>query len=606
MRTECFAKMVGVAALSLASAIGLSGAGMAQPMHGIAMYGEPALGPDFTHLPYANPDAPTGGRIVTGETGSFDSLNPHIRAGSVPWQLRLLAYESLLGRSWDEPFTLYGLLAESVEVAPDHAWVEFILRPEARFSDGSPVTVADVIWSYETLGTIGHPRYLNAWTRVSGIEAVGERGVRISFSEPDRELAMIMGLRPILKAAQWEGRDFTQSGLDVVPIATAPYVVDDFEAGRFVSLRRNPDYWGRDLPFRRGTNVIDEVRMEFFTDGTAMFEAFTAGILSTMRETSAQAWATNYDFPRVRAGEVVLAEVNHQRPSGMTGLVMNTRRDHFADWRVREAMIQAFPAEFINQTMNGGVDPRITSYFANSPLAMQAGPATGRVDEFLAPFAADLLPGAREGYVMPVSDGSERNRAGIAAALAALEEAGFTVQNGVMTKPDGTPFTFDILLQTGSAENDAIINIYTEALTRLGINVTVSRVDAAQFRERRDVFDFDMVYERYGLSLSPGNEQYSYWGCASRDTQGSRNLMGACHPAIEAMVGRMLNSESQDDYIAAVRALDRVLTSERYVVPFWHNPVSRIAHSAELRFPDVIPIYGDWIGWQPDVWWVAP
>ena len=222
-----------------------------------------------------------------------------------------------------------------------------------------------MIWSYETLGTIGHPRYLNAWTRVSGIEAVSERGVRISFSEPDRELAMIMGLRPILKAAQWEGRDFTQSGLDVVPIATAPYVVDDFEAGRFVSLRRNPDYWGRDLPFRRGTNVIDEVRMEFFTDGTAMFEAFTAGILSTMRETSAQAWATNYDFPRVRAGEVVLAEVNHQRPSGMTGLVMNTRRDHFADWRVREAMIQAFPAEFINQTMNGGVDPRITSYFAN-------------------------------------------------------------------------------------------------------------------------------------------------------------------------------------------------------------------------------------------------
>jgi peptide/nickel transport system substrate-binding protein len=228
------------------------------------------------------------------------------------------------------------------------------------------------------------------------------------------------------------------------------------------------------------------------------------------------------------------------------------------------------------------------------------------VAEFLAPFAADLLPGAREGYVMPVSDGSERNRAGIAAALSALEDAGYTVQNGVMTKPDGTPFTFDILLQTGSAENDAIINIYTEALTRLGIDVTVSRVDAAQFRERRDVFDFDMVYERYGLSLSPGNEQYSYWGCDSRDTQGARNLMGACHPAIEAMVGRMLNSESQDDYVAAVRALDRVLTSERYVVPFWHNPVSRIAHNAELRFPDVIPIYGDWIGWQPDVWWVAP
>jgi peptide/nickel transport system substrate-binding protein len=600
MRTECFSRI----ALAAGLALGLAGAGIAQPTHGIAMYGDPALPPDYSHLPYATPDAPTGGRIVTGETGSFDSLNPHIRQGSVPWQLRFLAYESLLGRSWDEPFTLYGLLAESVEVAEDHSWVEFTLRPEARFSDGSPVTVEDVIWSYETLGTEGHPRYLGAWTRVQGIEAVGERTVRITFSDPDRELAMIMGLRPILKAAQWEEVEFTESGLDVIPIGTAPYVIDDFEAGRFVSLRRNPDYWGADIPFRRGTNVIDEVRMEFFADGTAMFEAFTAGILSTMRETSAQAWATNYDFPRVQAGEVVLSEVPHQRPSGMTGLVMNTRDDPFSDWRVREAMIQAFPAEFINQTLNGGVDPRITSYFANSPLAMATGPAEGRVAEFLMPFEGVLLPGATEGYVMPVSDGTERNRAGIATALEALEAAGYTVQEGVMTTPEGAPFTFEILLQTGSSENDAIVNIYTEALERLGIAVEVSRVDAAQFRERRDAFDFDMIYERYGLSLSPGNEQYSYWGCETVDVTGSRNLMGACHPAIEAMIGQMLNSESQDDYVAAVRALDRVLTSMRYVVPFWHNPVSRVAHSAELRYPETIPIYGDWIGWQPDVWWV--
>ncbi|NKX46020.1 extracellular solute-binding protein [Roseicyclus persicicus] len=600
MTTKCFRSALTGVLLSL----GLAGAGMAEPVHGIAMYGEPALPPDYTHLPYANPDAPTGGRIVTGEVGAFDSLNPHIRQGSVPWQLRHLAYESLLGRSWDEPFTLYGLLAESVEVAEDNSWVEFTLRPEARFSDGSPVTVTDVIWSFETLGTVGHPRYLGAWTRVSGIEAVGERGVRITFAEPDRELAMIMGLRPILQAAQWEGIDFEASGLDVIPITTAPYVVDDFEAGRFLSLRRDPDYWGADLPFRRGTNVIDEIRMEFFADGTAMFEAFTAGILTTMRETSAQAWATNYDFPRVRSGEVVLSEVPHQRPSGMTGLVMNTRDAPFSDWRVREAMIQAFPAEFINQTLNAGVDPRITSYFANSPLAMRPGPAEGRVAEFLAEYEQVLLPGAIEGYVMPVSDGTERNRQGIATALEALAAAGYTVQNGVMTTPEGAPFTFEILLQTGSSENDAIVNIYTEALMRLGIAVQVTRVDAAQFRERRDAFDFDMIYERYGLSLSPGNEQYSYWGCEVVDTPGSRNLMGACHPAIEGLIGRMLTSESQDDYVAAVQALDRVLTSMRYVVPFWHNPFSRIAYNAELHYPETIPIYGDWIGWQPDVWWV--
>jgi peptide/nickel transport system substrate-binding protein len=612
MLKDCFGKFFRNSAplgraLALCATLGAAAAGgtaLAQPMHGISMYGAPALPPDFAHLPYANPDAPTGGRIVTGEVGSFDSLNPHIRQGSVPWQLRFLAYESLMGRSWDEPFALYGLLAESVEVDPNHMWVEFTLRPEARFSDGSPVTVEDVIWSYETLGTEGHPRYLNAWTRVASIEATGERSVRITFTEADRELALIMGLRPILKAAQWEGVEFTESGLDRIPIATAPYVIDDFEAGRFVSLRRNPDYWGADLPFRRGTNVIDEIRMEFFSDGTAMFEAFTSGILTTMRETNAADWAENYDFPRAQSGEVVKSEIPHRRPSGITGLVMNTRHDQFSDWRVREAMIQAFNFEFINQTLNGGIEPRITSYFSNSPLGMLPGPAEGRVAEFLEPFADDLLPGALEGYELPVSDGSERNRAGIAEALRLFEEAGYTVENGVMTGPDGAPFTFEILLQNGSAENDAIVNIYVEALERLGIAPSVSSVDPAQYRERTDAFDFDMTTYRRGLSLSPGNEQRLYWGCDMVETEGSRNLMGACNPAIEAMVDRMLTSESQDDYVAAVRALDRVLISQRYVVPFWFNPIARIAHNAELHYPDTIPIYGDWIGWQPDVWWV--
>ncbi len=599
MLTDCFTKGAVAGMLCL----GLTSMAWGEPQHGIAMYGEPALPADFTHLPYANPDAPTGGRIVTGEVGSFDSLNPHIREGSVPWQLRSLTYESLLGRSWDEPFTLYGLLAESVEIDPDHMWIEFTLNPAARFSDGSPVTVEDVIWSFETLGTVGHPRYLGAWTRVQGIEAVGDRSVRVTLLEPDRELAMIMGLRPILQAAQWETAEFTESGLDVIPIATAPYVIDDFEASRFVSLRRNPDYWGADLPFRRGTNVIDEIRMEFFSDGTAMTEAFTSGLVTVQRETSAQAWANDYDFPRVQSGDVLLAEIPHQRPAGMTGFVMNTRRPLFADWRVREAMIQAFNFEFINETVNGGVDPRITSPYANSPLSMQPGAATGRVAELLEPFADDVLPGALEGYALPVSDGTERNRAGTARAIALMEDAGYSIENGAMTGPDGA-VRFEILLQAGSSENDAITNIYVEALQRVGIDVTVTRVDAAQFRERRDTYDFDMIYYRWGLSLSPGNEQRNYWGCDVVDQDGGRNLHGGCNPAIEAMIDEMLSASNQDTYIAAVRALDRVLISERYTVPFHHNPISRMAYSSELHYPDYIPIYGDWIGWQPDVWWV--
>ncbi|ABD55227.1 extracellular solute-binding protein [Jannaschia sp. CCS1] len=599
MPTNCFSK----GTLAVVLSLGLSMSALADPQHGVAMYGEPALGPDFSHLPYANPDAPTGGRIVTGEVGTFDSLNPHIRQGSTPWQLRFLTYESLLGRSWDEPFTLYGLLAESVDIADDNLSVEFVLREEARFSDGSPVTVEDVIWSFETLGTEGHPRYLGAWSRVEGIEATGDRSVRITLAEADRELAMIMGLRPILQAAQWDGAEFTDSGLDTVPIATAPYTVTDFEAGRFVQLTRNPDYWGADLPFRRGTNVIDEIRMEFFADGTAMREAFTSGIVTTQRETSATAWANDYDFPRVQAGEVELVEVPHQRPSGMTGYVMNTRTPLFSDWRVREAMIQAYNFEFINATVNGGVDPRITSPYSNSPLSMNPGPAEGRVLELLEPFAEELRPGAIEGYALPVSDGSERNRSGIRTAIALMQEAGYTVEDGVMTGEAG-PVTFEILLQTGSSENDAITNIYTEALERLGIDVQVTRVDSAQFRERRDVYDYDMIYYRWGLSLSPGNEQRNYWGCEAGLVDGGRNLHGGCNPAIDAMIDEMLSASSQDNYRAAVRALDRILISDRYVVPFHHNPISRIAYNSELNFPDTIPIYGDWVGWQPDVWWV--
>lgn len=600
MRKMCRAALV---AAGIWAALAAPSVLSAEPSHGIAMYGEPALPPDFVSLPYANPDAPKGGRIVQGEVGSFDSLNPFILKGRVPWQLRFLAVESLMGRSYDEPFTLYGVLAESVETAADRSWVEFTLRPEARFSDGSPVTVEDVIWSYETLGTEGHPRYHGAWGKVASAEAVGERTVRFTFAEEDDELPLILGLRPILKKAQWEGLDFAESGLDVIPITTAPYVIDDFEAGRFVSLKRNPDYWGADIPFRRGTNNLDEIRMEFFADGTAMFEAFKAGLLTTMRETNIQKWDTQYDFPAMQSGEVVKSIIPHQRPTGIEGFVMNTRRPVFEDWRVREALISAFNFEFINTTLNGDPAPRITSYFSNSVLGMEPGPATGKVAELLEPFADDLLPGAIEGYALPVSDGSERNRAGISRALELFEEAGWTVQDGVLADASGRPFTFDILLAQGSSETQQIADIYAAALSRLGITPTITTVEPAQMKERTNAFDFDMTWYQRGLSLSPGNEQLLYWGSEAADTEGSRNWMGVRSEAIDSLVGTMLTSESRDDYIAAVRALDRVLISGRYVIPTWYNPVARLAHARELRYPDTLPIYGDWIGFQPDVWW---
>lgn len=592
---------------SLAAALALCAAtAQAEPQHGMAMYGDPALPPDFVALPYANLDAPTGGAIISAEVGTFDSLNPYVLKGTVPWQLTSLITESLMGRSLDEPFTLYGLLAESVETDPDRTWVEFTLRPEARFSDGSPVTVEDVIWSYQTLGTQGHPRYLTFWEKVASIEATGERTLRITFNTPDRELAMLAGMRPILKKAQWEGVDFaTSDGLDIIPITSGPYVIKDFEAGRFLELARNPDYWGADIPFRRGTNRIDTIRMEFFGDETAAFEAFKVGEVNIMRETNVARWDANYDFPRAQSGEIVKSVIPHQRPTGMTGFVMNTRQPVLQDWRVREALITAFNFEFINDTLTGGQQPRIESYFSNSPLGMVPGePASGRVLEFLEPFAADLPPGTIEGYALPVGDGTERNRAGTERALSLLAEAGWTLDDaGVMRNAAGEPLTFEIVLETGASEPETMIQMYLQSLQRIGIVPTVTQVDGAQFKERTDNYDFGMTFYRRAVSLSPGNEQTLYWGSSSATTPGSRNLMGVNSPAIDAMIERLLTSQDQKDFRAAAQAIDRILTAGRYVIPIYQWNVARIAHDANLRFPETIPLFGDWPGWQPDVWW---
>ncbi len=570
------------------------------------MYGDPALPPDFESLPYANPDAPRGGSVVFGNTGGFDSLNPFVQKGTPPWQLRFWGYESLMGRSWDEPFTLYGLLAESVETAPDRSWVEFTLRPEARFSDGTPVTVEDVIWSYETLGTEGNLRYRGFWSQVASVEQTSPRSVRLTFAAEDRELALIAGLRPILKKAQWDGKSFADSGLDEVPIGTGAYVVSAFEAGRSVTLRRNPDYWGADLPFRRGTLNFDELRIEFYGDGTVLFEAFKAGELTVIREDNADKWLTAYDFPAVRRGDVVKSEIPHGRPSGITGLVMNTRRAPFDDWRVREALILAFNFEFINETVTGGIQPRITSYYSNSELGMRPGPATGKVRDLLAPFSGQLLPGTIEGYTLPVSDGSERNRGNLRRAIALLQEAGWSVREGTLRNQTGSPFAFSVLLRQGDGEMQTVVELYARALERLGITISTETVDNAQYVARQAAYDFEMTRYRRDLSLSPGNEQKLYWGSDGVSTPGTRNLMGMNSPAAEAMIDTMLSATTGEDFTAAVRALDRVLTAGRYVIPIWQYDKGRIAHAKELKYPERLPIYGDRFGFLPDVWWYEP
>jgi peptide/nickel transport system substrate-binding protein len=575
----------------------------AEPQHAIAMYGDPALPPDFVALPYANPDAPKGGMIRIGVAGGFDSLNPFIGKGNAPQGLAALTVETLMGRSYDEPFTLYGLLAESVETDESRGWVEFTLREGATFSDGSPVTVEDVLWSMETLGTKGAGRYAAAWKAVARAEATGPRSVRFTFGEPNRELPLLLGLRPVLQKAQWEGKDFAESSLEP-PVGSGPYRVKDFEPGRFITYEKRSDWWGADLPFNRGQHNLAEVRYDYFGDSGVVFEAFKAGETDIYRETNVVKWAGIYDFPAVAAGDVVKSEIPHARPSGIEGLAMNTRRPIFADWRVREAMIQAFNFELANQTLTGGVQPRITSFFSNSELGADiAQPAAGKELALLQPFAADLIPGTLEGYALPVADGSEANRKGIRAATGLLQQAGWTVQDGVLKNAAGEPFEFEILLQNGQDDPIGYATIFVESLKRLGIAARITTVDSAQYVERTNAYDFDMTHYIRAYSLSPGTEQVQNWGSAAADSPGSRNWAGVRSPAVDAMIAAMLDAPDRTDFVAAVRALDRLLTAGRYVIPVWYSDRARIAHRATLRYPDRLPVYGDFLGFMPDVWW---
>nr|WP_028028407.1 extracellular solute-binding protein [Gemmobacter nectariphilus] len=566
------------------------------------MHGQPALPPDFVALPQANPDAPKGGRIVMGEVGGFDSLNPFTTLGRAPAWVSPLTVETLMGRAWDEPFTVYGLLAESVTTNDSRTFVEFTLREGARFADGSPVTVEDVLWSFDALAE-AHPRYAAAHGKVAKAWATGPRSVRFDFSEADRELPLILGLRPVLSRKDWDGRDLKASAMRA-PLGSGPYEVAAVDPGRSITLRKRADWWARDLPLMRGLHNFDEVKIEYFADASVMFEAFKAGAIMTFREGQAARWMSGYDFPRVTSGEVVKSEIPHGRPAMMTGLAMNTRRPQFSDWRVRQALIDSFNYEFINTTINGGTEPRARSWFWNSDLAMGEGPADEAVRALLAPFASTLPPDALDDLSLPVADGSEANRAGLRRAARLLEEAGWTVTAGRRQNAQGEPMAFEILVPIGGSEMRAVVTIWIRALERLGITARLVAVDDAQMNARLRDYDFDITPITRANSLSPGNEQLLYWGRAGVTLPGTRNIAGVDSPAVEAMIAEMLAAQAPEDFRTAVRALDRALMAGRYVIPMWFADRSRLAHDRRLKYAaDRLPVYGDAAGFLPDVWW---
>ena len=569
----------------------------AEPAHGIAIHGDPALPESFESLPYADQNAKKGGRIAYGERGRFDSLNAFTTKGRAPTILRTHVFESLMARSWDEPFTLYGLLAETVDVAADRKSVTFALRPEATFGDGSPVTPDDIIFSMEILRDRGRPNFGTYYRRVERVEQIDERSVTFTFHEPERELPLLLGLMPIHSRADWQGRDFSETTL-TAPLTTGPYRIASVDVGDRIVLERRADYWGKDLPINRGLHNLDTVTVIYFRNENALWEAFTGGIVDLHHENDPARWLDGYDFPAARAGKVVRDTLPHGRATGMNGLVFNTRNPLFADRRVREALLHAFDFEWINATLNRNAFERIPSYYANSRLAA-TGPATGRERALLAPFADALPPGALEGdLALPVSTGDGRNRANLRTATRLLREAGWRIDDGQLRNMAGEPFTFEILLQ-GSADDEKVAASFARSLERLGIGVSLRLVDGPQYRARLETYDFDMILRQWWLSLSPGGEQEFYFGSQGVTKPGTRNYMGANNPAIDAMIDALLTAEDEDTYVAAVRALDRVLTAERYVIPLWYEQAERIAWWKPLNKPAKTPLYG----YRPEVWW---
>lgn len=569
--------------------------------HGIAMHGTPALPPDFKHFPYVNPDAPKGGRLRMGVLGTFDSLNPFIIKGVTPSGIREYVYESLMARSQDEPFTLYGLIAERIEVPEDRSSITFHLRPEARFSDGHPITPEDVLHSHKLLKEGGWPYHRSYYSKVEKAEQIGPHSVRFTFKEGgDREIPLILGLMPILPAHYMTKERFERTSLEP-PIGSGPYIIDRVEPGRSVVFRRNPNHWARDLPVNRGRFNFDEIRVDFFRDAASLFEAFKAGQIDVRIEDDPGRWAESYDFPAVADGRVLKSEFKTGLPAGMTGLVFNTRRPVFADQRVRRALILMFDAEWINRSLFHGLYTRTDSYFARSDLASTGHPASELERKLLAPYLDELHPDVLEGRSrLPVGDGSGNNREALREAYKLLTEAGYKLEGSrLVHEKTGAPLAFEFLAATRAQER--IMLAYARMLERLGISVSIRQVDSAQYWARLKSFDFDMIQWTWGASLSPGNEQVNRWSSRAADNEGTLNYAGVKSKAADAMIDALLTARTYEELTAAVRAFDRVLLSGDYVIPLFHIPKQWIAHWSHLRPPERTAL----LGTDFDTWWQA-
>ena len=571
-----------------------------RPKHGIAIHGEPGYPPDFRHFRYVNPNAPKGGIVRRAATGTFDSLNPYILKG-VPAAGLGDVFETLMASSLDEASTEYGLIAESVETPPDRSWVIFNLRREARFHDGKPITADDVVFTFETLKTKGHPRFRAYYASVERAEKLGERRVRFSFKGGEnRELPVIVGQLPVLPKHYWEGRDFAKTTLEP-PLGSGPYRIERVEPGKSIVLRRVPTYWGTTLPVNVGHNNFDEIRYEYFRDRTVQRQALRAGQFDIFQENAAKDWALGYDIPAVRDGFLKKEEIRHELPTGMQAFVFNTRRALFKDARVRQALGLVFDFEWSNRILYFGQYARTRSFFSNSELAAVGPPMPGELailERYRGRVPDSVFGPAWE---PPETDGQGNIRPQMREAFRLLKEAGWVVREGTLVDAaTGRPFQFEILLNSPALERLALA--YARNLKRLGIEARVRSVETAQYKNREDDFDFDCIVDVFGQSLSPGNEQRDFWGSKAAQTKGSRNSIGIAEPVVDELIDLLIAAPDREALIARTRALDRVLSAGYYAVPQFHSRTFRVLYWDKFGKPTTAPRYA--LG--TNTWWIDP
>jgi len=574
-----------------------------QPQHGLAMHGTTKYPASFTHFDYVNPNAPKGGILHQEALGTFDTLNPNTLKGMSAAGLGL-TYDTLMASSMDEAFSAYGLLAKTITVPKDRSWVRFDLRKTARWHDGKPITADDVVFSFNILKTKGHPFYRSYYADIKSVEKNGPLAVTFKFAGAgNRELPLIIGQMPILPAQYWNGRDFAATTLEK-PLGSGPYRIKAFETGRSITYERVKDYWAKDLPVMKGRYNVDTVQFDYYRDTTVSLEAFKSGAFDMISEYEAKKWATAYDFPAVKDGRVIKDEIQKHTPSGMQGYVFNTRRDIFKDPKVRKALGYAFDFEWTNATLFYGAYKRINSYFDNSELAANHLPDAAEL-ALLEPYRDQLPPEVfTKVYHPPKVEGKYGLRKNMRTALKILKEAGWFVKNGTMTNAKtGQPLSFEILIN--GAQGPAMERItlpFIQNLKKLGVQATLRTVDVNQYQNRRQQFDYDMLIGSYGQSLTPGNEQTSYFGSETANRPGSRNYMGVHSPVVDNLIQHIVLANTRKDLITATRALDRVLLWSYYIIPQWYLPYDRLAYWNRFGRPKTLTLQGTDI-WS---WWIDP